>query len=178
VYIGGGYLVAAHLSGPTVYDALAWAAASYLIIRILRTGDERLWLGVGAVVGLGLEAKATILFLVFAVAVGFLVNRQARVLRSPWLWAGAAVALALWLPNLVWETVHGWPTFEMDANLRAEHSGLASVFTFPIIQLLLPNPFSPQFGSPASGRFGASRGSAPTAAFPWPTARCSCCSSW
>src|SRR6266536_1842920 len=137
----GGYIVAAHLSGPTIYDALAWAVASYLIIRILRTGDERLWLAVGIVVGVGLEAKHTILFLLLGLAIGLVANGRARLMRSRWLWAGAALAVALWLPNLVWETVHGWPTLEMDRNLRAEHSGLGFVFTFPILQLLLPNPF-------------------------------------
>ena len=137
----GGYIVAAHLSGPTIYDALAWAVASYLIIRVLRTGDERLWLAVGAVVGVGLEAKHTILFLLLGAAIGLVVNGRARLLRSPWLWAGAGLAVALWLPNLVWEAVHAWPTLEMDRNLRAEHSGLGFVFTFPFLQLLLPNPF-------------------------------------
>jgi 4-amino-4-deoxy-L-arabinose transferase-like glycosyltransferase len=137
----GGYLVAAHLSGPTIYDELAWAVVSYLIIRVLRTGEERLWLAVGAVVGVGLEAKHTILFLIIGLTVGLVMNGQARLLRSPWLWAGAALAVALWLPNLVWESVHGWPTLEMDRNLRAEHSGLGPALSFPVLQLLLPNPF-------------------------------------
>ncbi len=137
----GGYIVAAHLSGPTIYDALAWGVASYLIVRIIRTGDERLWLAVGAVVGLGLEAKHTILFLLLGLAIGLVVSGRAPLLRSPWLWAGAALAVALWSPNLVWEAAHSWPTLEMDRNLRAEHSGLGSVFTFPLLQLLLPNPF-------------------------------------
>jgi hypothetical protein len=51
------------------------------------------------------------------------------------------VAAVIWLPNLLWESLHGWPTIEMDRNLRAEHSGLGFAFTFPLIQLLLPNPF-------------------------------------
>jgi 4-amino-4-deoxy-L-arabinose transferase-like glycosyltransferase len=137
----GGYAVAAHISGPTIYDALAWVVASYLIIRIIRTGQERLWLAVGVVIGLGLEAKHTILFLVAGLAIGLVLNRQARLLRSPWLWAGVAVAVALWLPNLLWEAAERWPTLEMDRNLRAEHSGLGFVFTFPVVQVLLPNPF-------------------------------------
>src|SRR5205807_4840546 len=37
-----GYLIIGHLAGPTAYDLVAWLAASLLIVRTLRTGDERL----------------------------------------------------------------------------------------------------------------------------------------
>jgi hypothetical protein len=131
-----GFLVVAHLEGPTIYDACTWALVSWLVLRILRTGDERLWLAVGVTVGVGLEAKQTILLLLGGLVVGFLVNRQRAVLRSRWLWAGAAIAVVGWAPNLLWEAANGWPTLTMDQNLRAEHSGLGYVVKFPFITLL------------------------------------------
>ena len=82
----GGLLIVGHLEGPTVYDVFVWTLTSWLVLRILRTGDERLWLLVGAVVGVGLEAKDTILLLLAGLALGFLVDRRARIFRSPWLW--------------------------------------------------------------------------------------------
>ncbi len=132
------FLVAGHLAGPTIYDLLGWAAVSLVVIRILRTGNERLWLAVGLVVGLGLLAKETILLLIAGLAVGFVANRQGRFLRSPWLWAGAGLALLMWSPNLIWEAAHGWPTSEMSRNLQREHSGLGYSLTFTPIQILLP----------------------------------------
>ena len=30
---------------------------------------------------------------------------------SPWLWFGAAFALAIFLPNLLWQAQHHWMTF-------------------------------------------------------------------
>jgi 4-amino-4-deoxy-L-arabinose transferase-like glycosyltransferase len=65
---------------------------------------------VGAVVGVGLEAKDTVLLLLAGLAIGLAVNRQARLFRSGWLWAGAGVAIALWAPNLVWQAANGWPS--------------------------------------------------------------------
>lgn len=138
----GGYLVIGHLAGPSAYDLLAWTATSLFVVRILRTGDDRLWLGVGVIAGVGLEAKETILLLIGGLAVGFLVTRSAGPLvRSRWFWSGVAVAFVLWAPNLVWEATHHWPVVEMDRNLRAEHSGPGYAAKYPILQVLAANPF-------------------------------------
>ena len=88
------FLIAGHLAGPTVYDLVGWALVMLLVLRILRTGDQRLWLLVGLVVGVSLYAKHTILFLVIALLVGLVVDRRWKVLGSPYLWAAAAIAVA------------------------------------------------------------------------------------
>jgi 4-amino-4-deoxy-L-arabinose transferase-like glycosyltransferase len=131
-------LVAGHLAGPTIYDLLAWAAVSWLVVRILRTGRDRLWLVVGVVVGLALLNKETILLLLGGLVLGLLLDRRWEVFRSPWLWMGALVAVVMWSPNLVWEGANAWPTVEMSRNLQADHSGLGVSLTFPVIQLLMP----------------------------------------
>jgi 4-amino-4-deoxy-L-arabinose transferase-like glycosyltransferase len=132
----GGLLAVGHLEGPTVYDVFVWVLVSFLVLRILRTGNPRLWLAVGLVVGVGLEAKNTSLMLLAGLAIGFVVNRQGRIFRSPWLWAGAGLAVALWAPNIVWQATHRWPTALMDKNLRAEHSGVGDALQFPFVTFL------------------------------------------
>ena len=132
------FLIAGHLAGPTIYDLAAWALVSWLVIRIIRTGDVRLWPAVGLSVGIALLAKETVLLLLGGLFVGLLVNRQLRLLRSPWLWTGAAIALAIWAPTIGWQIHHGWPTIEMSRNLRREHSGAGYGASFVAIQLLLP----------------------------------------
>ncbi len=64
------FLILAHLAGPTVYDLVGWALVMLVVLRILRTGDQRLWLLVGLIVGVSLYAKHTILFLVDRAARG------------------------------------------------------------------------------------------------------------
>ena len=63
-----------HMAGPTIYDLAGWAVVMLLVLRILRTGDQRLWLLVGLAVGVSLYAKHTILFLVIALLFGFVVG--------------------------------------------------------------------------------------------------------
>ena len=130
-------LAAGHISGPTVYDLLAWTVVSLLVIRILRTGRERLWLGVGLAIGVALLDKETILLLVGGLVFGLLLTRRGDVLMSPWLWVGAAIALIIWSPNLAWEAANGWPTVEMSRNLHAEHSGIAYTMQYVPLQLLI-----------------------------------------
>ncbi|HLM62758.1 MAG TPA: glycosyltransferase family 39 protein [Acidimicrobiales bacterium] len=111
------------------FDQLAWALVWVLVVRLLRGADARWWLAVGAVFGLGLETKWTITLLGGGLAVGFIAVPDARHhLRSVWPWAGLAVALALWLPNLLWQAFNDWPTLEFarnnNADVRAEDGRL------------------------------------------------------
>jgi hypothetical protein len=50
------------------------------------------------------------------------------------------VALALWLPNLVWQATHGWPVFTLSADISAEYGGLAGALEFALLGLLVFSP--------------------------------------
>lgn len=115
-------LAAAHLANTTVYDLLAWASIVYFALLATRAGRPRAWLGAGLAAGLGLENKDLLLLLVVTLAVGLLVAGPRAALRERWLWAGVALALALWLPNVVWQAAHSWPELTMSRALRKEHS--------------------------------------------------------
>jgi hypothetical protein len=128
-----------HLLSTTTFDLLAWTVTLYLVVRLLRGDDERLWLAVGLVVGLGLESKWLIAFLVACLAIGFLVARRFEVLRSPWLWAGVVLALALWAPNLVWQAQHGWPQRTLSGQISGDDPVGTRIGFLPF-QLLMVSP--------------------------------------
>ncbi len=110
-------LASGSLFQTVVFDQLWWTAALVLVVRLLRGADPRWWLAVGAVVGVGLETKWTIGLLALGLGAGIVAVPAARShLRSRWLWAGCALALALWLPNLVWQALNDWPTLEFIRN--------------------------------------------------------------
>jgi 4-amino-4-deoxy-L-arabinose transferase-like glycosyltransferase len=76
------------------FDYLAWVLVSFCIVRLLRTEDPRLWLGVGASIGFGMLSKYAMPFFVAGVVVGVLVTPERRYLRSRWLWLGVGVSVA------------------------------------------------------------------------------------
>ena len=137
VAAGPVFMASSQIANTTPYDLTAWAAIGLLVVRITRTGDQRLWLGVGAVMGLALFNNETVLLLAGGLAGGMILTGQARLVRSRWLWAGALLALAIWAPNLVWEARHAWPSVAMSKALRREHSGIADSIAFVFEQLIL-----------------------------------------
>lgn len=135
-----GYLGAGHLDTTTEPDLLAWAVVVWLLVRLLDGGDRRQWPVVGVVAGIGLENKDTLVFLAAGLIVGLVVTRRWDVVRSPWAWAAAGIALALWIPNLAWQAANGWPQLAMAAQIagyaddnRAQVIPLLWLFTGPLL---------------------------------------------
>ena len=117
---------AGHTLNTTVFDLLAWAVLLLLIVRILRTGAQRLWLAVGLVAGLGLFDSDLVAFLMLAVVVGIAIAGPRRVLASPWLYVGGAIAVAMWAPYLVWQGTHGWPELTVARSIANGGSGTSA----------------------------------------------------
>jgi hypothetical protein len=124
------------------FDLLFWALASWLLVRLLETGDLRLWLWIGVVAGLGLLNKISMLWFIGALAFALLLTPERRQLRTPWPWLGGAVAASLFLPNLVWQAQNGWPTLEFMAGATAEKMRIISPAEFLGGQILFLNPVS------------------------------------
>lgn len=134
-------LAVGHLLSTSTFDLLVWTALSWLVVRVLRGGDQRAWVAVGVLAGVGLLNKSLVLFLVACLAVGVLVAGPRDVLRNRWLWVGAAVALALWAPNLAWQASHGWPQLELSRSIAAGSSGTSAPRAlFVPFQLVLISP--------------------------------------
>jgi len=101
------------------FEPLFWMGCILIAIRIIRGADPRLWIVFGVLAGLGLENKHSTLFFGAAVAVAVAATPLRRELTRPWIWIGAAVALVIFLPNLIWQWQNGFPTVEDLQNVRA-----------------------------------------------------------
>ena len=124
------------------FELLLWVAASYVLVQLARTGNERLWLVFGLVAGIGLENKHTFVLLAAGLAVGLLLTPARRHLTSKWLWLGAAVALLLFLPNLWWQIQNGWPSLEFYRNADLHKNVATPPLQVLFDQVLLMGPGS------------------------------------
>jgi hypothetical protein len=102
------------------FEPLFWMACIFVVARILRTGDSKLWLWFGLLAGLALENKHSTLSFGFAVTVALLLTHHRREFASKWIWIAGAIALAVFLPNLIWQIRHHFPTIEDLENVRRE----------------------------------------------------------
>jgi hypothetical protein len=122
-------------------EAVTWAGCAFVVLRLIQKGDARLWVLFGLLSGIGFLNKHTMLLFGFAVVVGLALTPQRRLLFNRWLLVGGAIALALALPNLVWEWRHGFPHAELLANIRRSGRDVAVGFLpFWKLELLLLNP--------------------------------------
>ena len=101
-------------------EPVIWTAAALVVARILRTGDSRLWLWFGVICGFGLENKHSTLSFGFAVTVALLLTQHRREFAKRWIWIAGAIALALFLPNIIWQIRHNFPTIEDLRNVARE----------------------------------------------------------
>ena len=89
---GGGRLAAAAIRGnriPVFLVRLPLVRADRLLSDPPAQIDEnpRWWLGIGAMIGLGMMTKYTMGFFVAGIVGGVLLTPARRYLKSPWLWA-------------------------------------------------------------------------------------------
>jgi hypothetical protein len=118
-------LVMGSLMTMNAFEPLFWTGCILVIARIVRTGDSRLWLWFGVLAGLGLENKHSTLFFGFAVVVAVLLTHHRREFAKQWIWIAGAIALALFLPNIIWQVRHHFPTIEDLSNVQREGKNVA-----------------------------------------------------
>jgi Dolichyl-phosphate-mannose-protein mannosyltransferase len=138
----GDLLVASYLSMNSI-EPLLWMGCALVLLRIIRTGDTRLWLAFGVLAGIGLENKDTMLLFGFALISGLLLTPERRLMANRWFAAGGAIAFLIFLPNLVWMVQHHFPHLEMLANIRRSGRNVElSPLQFVAQQAILTGPLA------------------------------------
>ena len=114
----------------TTLDYLWWVLIAYLMIRLLKSENPRWWLGIGAVIGLGMQTKYSIVFLIAGIVAGVILTRARRYLLSPWLWAGVLLAVLIFLPNLAWQAQHDFISLDFLSSIHARDIRIGRTETF------------------------------------------------
>ncbi|MEV0092188.1 glycosyltransferase family 39 protein [Streptomyces sp. NPDC050738] len=128
-----------HLLSTATFDLLAWLVITLLVLRLLRTGDTRWWLAIGAAAGIAVENKYLIVLLLASLLPALALQGPRRLLRSPHFLAGIALAAALALPNLIWQATHSWPQFSVAGGI-SDDDGMENRALFFPDQLLYLSP--------------------------------------
>jgi hypothetical protein len=120
----------------TPFDYLVWVLAAYFAIRLLRSGNPRWWLAIGMIEGLGLLTKYTIAFLIAGILCGVILTGARRYLASGWFWAGHALALIIFLPNVVWQFRHDFISYSFLQFIHSRDMEKGLTDNFLIEQLM------------------------------------------
>lgn len=118
VLVAGVCLAMNHYISMNAFEPLAWAGCALVVIRIIKTGNQKLWLWFGLIAGVALENKYGIVFFATGVVAGLLFTQNRSMFLKPWIWLGGLIAFLIFLPNLLWNIQHHFPFFELLANIR------------------------------------------------------------
>jgi len=110
------------MSGMLMYsslDLLWWVAVAYFTLRLINSGNLRWWLALGLAFGLGLMTRYTIAICAAGLFLGVIATPMRRQLLTPWPWLGAALAVLMFLPNLIWQVQHDFIYLDFVNHIHA-----------------------------------------------------------
>ena len=166
VLLAPGILALDHFLNVNAFEPLCWMGCALLLIRIINTGDEKLWLWFGLLAGVGLETKHSMLIFGFALVAGLVLTPQRKHLFSRWLLLGGLLAFLLFLPNLLWNIQHHFPFLELQENIRRDGRNVSlSLGSFFGEETLAMLPLSAPIW--IAGLWGLLRGRYRALAFAW-----------
>jgi 4-amino-4-deoxy-L-arabinose transferase-like glycosyltransferase len=113
------FLVTHYIFTMNAFEPLFWTGLAWVVVRIVKTGDQRLWLAFGALAGVGLLNKYSMVVFAAGLVAGIVLSPDRRALGKPWIWAGGALALLILAPNLLWNVRHEWPFLQFVRNVKA-----------------------------------------------------------
>jgi hypothetical protein len=107
----------------TSFAILWWVLVSWFTIRLLKSDNPRWWLAIGAALGLGLLTKYAIVFYIAGLLVGMAFSPARKYFASKWFWAGVALALIIFLPNLIWLFRHDFISYRFLQHIHTRDVG-------------------------------------------------------
>jgi len=164
----GVWWVIDHQFAMNTFEAVFWTGCAYVILRLIKTNNLRLWLVFGLIAGLGLENKYSMTIFACTLLLGVLLTPQRRILFTPWLVAGGSLALLIFLPNLIWNIWHHWPFLELMHNVRVTGKDIVlPPAAYLKQQILMMNPVSFPFWFSGLLLYFVSRDTRPYRALGW-----------
>ena len=112
------FLGLSHLFTMNAFDPLLWTLLAWLMVKLVQTGDEKLWLWIGALTGVTVLNKYGVLFLVCGLLLGVVLTPLRKSLVRPWFWLGIVIATAIALPNFLWQRSWHYPFLQQIINIR------------------------------------------------------------
>lgn len=128
---------------PNSIDVFAWTGCILALVLFQQTQKSAYWWLFVAFAVTGFYGKYTMLFLLAALAIGWLLTPQRRIFTSRHFYLALAAALLLVAPNIFWQYQHNWPLVHHMQELQETQLRFLSPLTFLVEQVLFLLPFLP-----------------------------------
>jgi len=112
------YLAVDNLLSMNSYESLFWTGCALTYVLAVKRENPRYWLLFGALAGLGLMNKHSLVFFGLAIVIGLLLTQDRKIFLGKYIWFGGAIAFFIFLPNLIWQYQNDWATLELLQNVQ------------------------------------------------------------
>ena len=126
---------------PDIVGLWLWPLAALWTLRLTRGADPRRWLAVGAIIGICIQSKYSVVFFLSAVLLGLLLTPERRILFSRWFLAGCGVCTLIALPNFLWQAHYAFPMLELLRHGQQGKNVIVGPVQYIFQQLLITNIF-------------------------------------
>ena len=121
-------------------DVLFWLLAAHALLGVREYPTLGAWLWLGAILGLGLLNKTSVLWLAAGVVMAILLTGMRRQLRHAGPYLSGALALFLFSPFVAWNLENGLPHLEFLHNATTQKYSSLSRARFLADQFFAMNP--------------------------------------
>jgi hypothetical protein len=137
------FVINGHLLGTNDFEPLLWMGCAAIVIRIVQTGNQKLWIWFGVLAGAGLQNKYSISIFGLGIVVGLVLSSERRALAHKWIWIGGVIAFLIFLPNFLWNVRHDWPFVQLMHNIHQNGRDVElTPVKFLLQQILMVNVFA------------------------------------
>jgi 4-amino-4-deoxy-L-arabinose transferase-like glycosyltransferase len=122
------------------FELLLWTALFLILAQFLVTRNRILWLWFGIVLGLAFMNKIGVVALGVMLIPALLLGGNGNLLKRKEFWLGYLLAGLIFLPHVIWQIAHGWPTIDFISNASGEKIAALSLIGFFSEQIFMMNP--------------------------------------
>ncbi len=113
----------------STFEPVDFTAVAFFITWAVVSADRWAFWWAGGIAGFAFETKYGILIWIAGLALGILAVGPRAMLRSRDFWIGAGIFIIIALPNVIWQSTHGFPFLELVRNDSAGNlTGTPAVF--------------------------------------------------
>jgi len=131
------FLASDYLLQPVIFDQFWWVLSGYLLVKYFNTKQEKYLYFLGAAIGMGLLTKYTMAFYTGGLIIGILLSKSRKLLISKGVLIAAAIAILIFLPNIIWQLTHHLPLVTHMRKLRSSQLDYIKPSDFLIQQLIV-----------------------------------------
>ena len=114
----------------------------YYTVKMIKESNFRRWLVMGVLMGLGVMNKHTFGLYILALLLALIFSGKWRLIFNRWFVFGGLIAFVIFLPNIIWQMMNGYPSVEFYAIISRYKNVYTPPLQFVAGQIITMSPFT------------------------------------